>query len=89
MSLLGRLIRALRGYPEPDTTEDLLRRVRELEAVQLEREVEWAKVKDSMLRYLKRAAAIEQRSRDRDELEGNGARDPVQATLLQMKFPPR
>jgi hypothetical protein len=72
------------GEPEPAPTS-LEARVRELEAIQLQREIEWAAVSEKLQRYLKRISAVEGRAAAREE--GGGELAPQTRALLQMKFP--
>jgi hypothetical protein len=61
----------------------LTARLEALDDVQLKREMDWKEIRDQLKRYLSRAAAYEQRARQREE----GEHDPTTAALLALKFP--
>lgn len=67
---------ALRGTISPsldtDTLPNLAARVAALEDIQTRREMEWAETKSALDRMLKRAAALDQRAREREGVP-NGA----------------
>lgn len=54
---------------DPDSLAELARRVALLEDVQTRRELEWQETKSALDRMLKRAAALDQRARERAELD--------------------
>jgi hypothetical protein len=57
---------------DSDSLPQLAGRVAALEDVQTRRELEWAETKSALDRMLKRAAALDQRARERNEGEANG-----------------
>lgn len=61
----------------------LTARMEALDEVQLTREMAWKEIRDQLKRYLSRAAAYEQRARDREE----GTTDRTLDHLLAIKFP--
>jgi hypothetical protein len=61
--------------------------VRELDAVQLRRELEAAEVAEKLKRYLQRISAVDQRARQREE--GSTEADPVTAAVLRIKYSPK
>ena len=65
---------ALRGTIPPalasDTLPNLAARVAALEDIQTRREMEWAETKSALDRMLKRAAALDQRARERETPNG-------------------
>lgn len=72
--------------PAPDTLHDLVGRVAALEDIQTRRELEWAETKQALDRMLKRAAALDQRAREREaDPPRNGKRAATVAQLLQAK----
>ena len=75
--LFDRLRAALRAFrapgghlPAPDTLEGLAGRVAALEDIQTRRDLEWAETKSALDRMLKRAAALDQRARERNGDQG-------------------
>lgn len=60
---------------------ELRSEIEALQALQLEREIQWTETKDQVLRHLKRVQAIRQHQ---DEREESGR--PSQATVLAMKY---
>ena len=71
---------------ESDSLPELARRLAALEDVQTRRELEWAETKSALDRMLKRAAALDQRARERQELaEGtNGTRRQNREQLREL-----
>jgi hypothetical protein len=85
MNLLGWLRNRERAPGDVVTRAEfasLAARLEALDEIQLQREMAWKEIRDQLKRYLSRAAAYEQRARER---EGNEA-DPTTAALLQLKF---
>lgn len=66
--------------PAADTLRALESRLAALEDIQVRRELEWAETKSALDRMLKRAAALDQRARER-EPERNGRHATVEALL--------
>lgn len=64
-----------------DEVQGLRAAVEALEAVQLEREVQWTETKDQLLRHLKRVQAIKQHQSQADD------RSDLVAHVLARKFP--
>lgn len=60
---------------------ELREKIEALEALQLEREIQWTETKDQVLRHLKRVQAIRQHQEANEE-PGR----PSQATVLAMKY---
>lgn len=61
---------------------ELRGKIEALEALQLEREVQWTETKDQVLRHLKRVQAVRQHL---EAKEADPTR-PSQATVLAMKY---
>jgi len=61
---------------------ELRTKIEALEALQLDREVQWTETKDQVLRHLKRVQAIRQHQEAEEP-----AQSPVVAQLLARKFP--
>lgn len=81
MSLWKRLASAYKALraPEthrvdPDSLPALAARVAALEDIQTRRELEWAETKSALDRMLKRAAALDQRAREREGDEPKNGR---------------
>lgn len=79
MAFFARLKAALSAFrgagsdlPAPDTLSSLAGRVAALEDIQTRRELEWAETKQALDRMLRRAAALDQRARERGELGEDG-----------------
>lgn len=86
------LIRLLGGdlkqpdHGEPHATLAALEaRVSELEAVQINRALEWAETAEKIKRYLARISAVEGRAAAREK--GTTTTDPTVAAVLKAKFP--
>lgn len=62
-----------------DTLAELTRRVADLEALQVSREIEWKETRDKLLRHLKRVSELDRRT-------GDGG-SPARRALLSAKFP--
>lgn len=61
---------------------ELRGKIEALEALQLDREVQWTETKDQVLRHLKRVQAIRQHQEAAEEPSSR----PSQATVLAMKY---
>lgn len=61
---------------------ELREKIEALEALQLEREIQWTETKDQVLRHLKRVQAIRQHQEAAEAEPGR----PSQATVLAMKY---
>ena len=90
MAISDRLNAALRAFrdpgghlPAPDTLAGLSGRVAALEDIQTRRELEWAETKQALDRMLRRAAALDQRARERDGQDGETrqTKEQLRATL--------
>lgn len=85
-------LRAFRGagrdIPAPETLEGLAGRVAALEDIQTRRELEWAETKSALDRMLKRAAALDQRAREREGEPVNGKvnRDQLREVMRQKGY---
>lgn len=61
---------------------ELRSKIEALEALQLEREVQWTETKDQVLRHLKRVQAIRQHQQDAEEPAGR----PSLAAVIAAKY---
>lgn len=73
-------------HPSRAEFDALLKRVEALDEVQLSRELAWKEIRDQISRYLSRAAALEQRARQRESNGGDEASDHLVA-VLRAKYP--
>lgn len=66
--------------------EGLGKRLEELEATQVRRELEWRDVSEKLLRYLQRIQAVEQRAKQREEGPSGDGKEQARALLMRTKF---
>jgi hypothetical protein len=89
MSLWTRISAAYKALRAPETVRldsdslpALAGRVAALEDIQTRRELEWAETKSALDRMLKRAAALDQRAREREEPKnGRVSKDQLREVL--------
>lgn len=68
---------------DPNALQALADRVERLEAMQLDRELQWTETKDKLLRYLKRVQELDRRAAD----PATADRANQLANVISAKFP--
>lgn len=71
---------------DTDSHPSLAVRVAALEDIQTRRELEWAETKSALDRMLKRAAALDQRAREREPQNGRTNRDQLREVMRQKGY---
>lgn len=75
-----------RDVPAPLTLGELNRRLVALEEAHTTREIQWAETRQALDRMLRRAAALQSRDQQLDQVNGRQSKEQLRATLRAKGF---